>query len=149
MGGEGRLRLLDLGDPDQLDEALYGANAAPPGAEPVLPMGSRRQVARLAAKALNPGSAEILELPKGAPYGAIEVDAEACTLCLACVSLCPSGRALADNPDKPQLRFQEDACLQCGICKQVCPENAVTLTPQMDLSDARVRPKSDERGRAL
>ena len=135
MGGAERLRLLDLGDPDGLDEALYGAGVAPPEAEPVLPMGSRRQVARLAAKALNPDSAEILELPKGAPYGAIEVDADACTLCLACVSLCPSG-ALADNPDKPQLRFQEDACLQCGICKQVCPENAVTLTPQLDLSDA-------------
>ncbi len=135
MGGGERLRLLDLGDPDRLDEALYDAEVAPPEAEPVLPMGSRRQVARLAAKALNPGSAEVLELPAGAPYGAIEVDAEACTLCLACVSLCPSG-ALADNPDKPQLRFQEDACLQCGLCRQVCPEDAVALKPRLDLSDA-------------
>ena len=135
MGGEGRLRLLDLGDPDALDEALYGADAALPPVEPVLPMGSRRQVARLAAKALNPDSGDILDLPAGAPYGAIAVDREACTLCLACVSLCPSG-ALSDNPDKPQLRFQEDACLQCGLCKQVCPENAVTLKPQFDLSDA-------------
>ena len=135
MGAGGRLRLLDLGDPDALADALYGAETAPPAAEPVLPMGSRRQVARLAAKALNAGSADILDLPKGAPYGAIEVDREACTLCLACVSLCPSG-ALADNPDKPQLRFQEDACLQCGLCRQVCPENAVTLTPRFDLSDA-------------
>ena len=135
MGGEARLGLLDLGDPDALSDTLYGAETAPPAAEPVLPMGSRRQVARLAAKALNAGSAETLELPKGAPYGAIAVDEEACTLCLACVSLCPSG-ALADNPDKPQLRFQEDACLQCGLCKQVCPENAVTLEPRFDLSDA-------------
>ena len=135
MGGEGRLRLLDLGDPDALADALYGAEVSPAEAGPILPMGSRRQVARLAAKALNPGAADILELPKGAPYGAIAVDREACTLCLACVSLCPSG-ALADNPDKPQLRFQEDACLQCGLCKQVCPENAVTLEPRFDLSDA-------------
>ena len=135
MGGGGRLRLLDLGDPDALGDALYGAETLPPGAEPILPMGSRRQVARLAAKALNPGSADILDLPPGAPYGAVEVDREACTLCLACVSLCPSG-ALADNPDKPQLRFQEDACLQCGLCRQVCPENAVTLVPRFDLSDA-------------
>ena len=74
-------------------------------------------------------------LPAGAPYGAVVVDTEKCTLCLSCVSLCPSG-ALLDNEDKPQLRFQEDACLQCGICKTVCPETAITLEPRLNLSDA-------------
>ncbi|MBV1925548.1 MAG: 4Fe-4S binding protein, partial [Rhodobacteraceae bacterium] len=48
---------------------------------------------------------------------------------------CPSG-ALLDNEDTPQLRFQEDACLQCGICSHACPENAIGLLPQLDLSDA-------------
>ncbi|MEC8197515.1 MAG: 4Fe-4S binding protein, partial [Pseudomonadota bacterium] len=76
-----------------------------------------------------------LPLPAAAPYGAVVVDKEACTLCLSCASLCPAG-ALGDNPDAPQLRFQEDACLQCGLCTNVCPENAITLQPQMDLSDA-------------
>ena len=135
LGGAGRLRLLDVGDPDALCEALYDRSVAPPVGDPVLPMGSRRQAARLAAKALHPGSDEILPLPASAPYGTVRVDAEACTLCLACASLCPSG-ALADNPDMPQLRFQEDACLQCGLCRQVCPENAVALEPRLDLSDA-------------
>ena len=41
-----------------------------------------------------------------------------------------------DNPDKPQLNFQQDACLQCGMCKTICPEDAITLVPQLDLSDA-------------
>ena len=77
----------------------------------------------------------VLLLPEGAPYGSVEVDTDACTLCLACASLCPSG-ALGDNPDLPQLRFQEDACLQCGLCVQVCPEDAVSLEPRLDLSDA-------------
>ena len=63
------------------------------------------------------------------------MDTAACTLCLSCVSLCPSG-ALGDNPDLPQLRFQEDACLQCGICATICPEDAITLEPRLDLSDA-------------
>ena len=135
MGGGARLRLFDVADPDALSEVLYDAPADPPIADPVLPLGSRRQVARLAAKALNPGSDDVLPLPDGAPYGAVRIDVEACTLCLACVSLCPPG-ALADNPDRPQLRFQEDACLQCGLCKRVCPESAVTLEPRLDLSDA-------------
>ena len=137
MGGEGRLRLLEVGDPDALADALYGREAAPTPVEPVLALGSRRQVARLAAQALNPAGA-VLPLPEGAPYGSVQVDTVACTLCLACASLCPSG-ALGDNPDLPQLRFQEDACLQCGLCVQVCPEDAVVLEPRLDLSDAALQ----------
>ncbi|MFQ6553919.1 4Fe-4S binding protein [Aestuariibius insulae] len=126
------VRLLDPADPDALTDLLKDAQP-PVTADPVLPMGSRRQVARMAAKALNPG-AEILPLPEGAPYGAVLVDTDACTLCLSCVSLCPSG-ALGDNPDLPQLRFQEDACLQCGLCANICPETAITLEPRFNLTD--------------
>ena len=50
------------------------------------------------------------------------------------MSLCPSG-ALVDNPDMPQLRFQEDACLQCGLCANVCPEDAITYEPRLNLAD--------------
>jgi len=103
------VRLLHPTDPDALLETLYAETPAKATCDPVLPMGSRRQVARLAAKALQP-EAEMVVLPEGAPYGAVVVDNDACTLCLSCVSLCPSG-ALGDNPDMPQLRFQEDACL--------------------------------------
>jgi ferredoxin len=134
MAGGARIELLEPVEPDALCDALYGADAGMALADPVLPMGSRRQVTRLAAKALTPGDAT-LPLPKGAPYGAVHVDTEACTLCLSCVSLCPSG-ALLDNEDLPQLRFQEDACLQCGICATICPEHAITLEPRMTLADS-------------
>ncbi len=134
IAGPDKLRLLDVNDPDALCDALYGAKAAPAPLEtPVLPMGSRRQVARLAARALR-GEDDILPLPSDAPYGAVLVDTDACTLCLSCVSLCPSG-ALVENPDKPELRFQEDACLQCGLCANVCPEDAITYEPRMNLRD--------------
>ncbi len=138
MGAEGRVRLLDLADPDQVSEALYGAAVPAPVAQPVLAMGGRRQVARLAAKALLPGAEAPVALPAGAPYGAVVVDTDACTLCLSCVSLCPSG-ALLDNPDRPELRFQEDACLQCGVCAHACPEKAITLVPQFDPTDAALK----------
>lgn len=138
MGAEGRLRLLDLADPEALPDALYGTAPAPMQVQPVLPMGGRRQVARLAAKALMPEADAPVPLPAGAPYGAVAVDTDACTLCLSCVSLCPSG-ALLDNPDRPELRFQEDACLQCGICAHACPEKAITLVPQFDPTDAALK----------
>lgn len=133
LAGADAVRLLHVADPDALCEALSGEVKTPVACAPILPMGSRRQVARLATKALQP-DANIIELPEGAPYGAVVVDTDACTLCLSCVSLCPSG-ALGDNSDLPQLRFQEDACLQCGLCSNICPEQAITLEPQMDLSD--------------
>ena len=97
-------------------------------------MGTRRQIVRQAAKALVTDVTQIA-LPADAPYGAVLVDTEACTLCLSCVSLCPSG-ALGDNPDLPQLRFQEDACLQCGLCANICPEDAITYEPRLNLEDA-------------
>ncbi|WP_146586794.1 4Fe-4S binding protein [Puniceibacterium confluentis] len=134
VAGHAAVALLDLSDPDALSDHLYGADRKPAVATPVLPIGTRRQVTRVAAKALNPAGGT-LALPAGAPYGAVLVDTDACTLCLSCVSLCPSG-ALGDNEDKPQLLFQEDACLQCGICATICPEKAITLKPQLELSDA-------------
>ncbi|SDG30358.1 4Fe-4S binding protein [Sulfitobacter delicatus] len=134
IAGEARMALIDTPDPDALTDILYEGTAPAPVAQPVRPMGSRRQIARQAARALQP-EADVLPLPAGAPYGAVLVDTDACTLCLSCVSLCPSG-ALGDNPDMPQLRFQEDACLQCGLCEHVCPEDAITLAPQLDLTDA-------------
>ena len=70
----------------------------------------------------------------------------ACTLCLACVSSCPpapcstirSGRACPSS---------EDACVQCGLCKTICPENAITLDPRLNFGpDAKqpVEKKTEE-----
>ncbi|MEL6679131.1 MAG: 4Fe-4S binding protein, partial [Pseudomonadota bacterium] len=135
LGAAGRLRILDVEDPDALSEALYGADTPAPAGRSILPVGGRREVARLAAGALVPDAAAPLPLPEGAPYGAVLVDAGACTLCLSCSSLCPSGALTADE-DHPRLRFQEDACLQCGLCATICPESAIALQPQMNLSSS-------------
>ncbi|WP_122072481.1 4Fe-4S binding protein [Pseudophaeobacter sp. EL27] len=134
IGGPGKARLLDITDPEALSDALYQSDAPAPLATPIRPMGSRRQITRQAAMALQP-EAQHLSLPDQAPYGAVLVDQDSCTLCLSCVSLCPSG-ALGDNPDLPQLRFQEEACLQCGICANTCPEDAISFEPRLNLDPA-------------
>jgi ferredoxin len=131
MAGDS-VRLLHTTDPEALDDDLAIETEKTTVRTPILPMGSRRQIARMSAKALHGDNAQI-PLPQGAPYGAVLVNRDACTLCLSCVSQCPSG-ALIDNPDRPELRFQEDACLQCGLCSNVCPENAIKLVPQMNTS---------------
>jgi ferredoxin len=79
----------------------------------------------------------------GSPFGAVVVDSAKCTLCLACVGACPEG-ALVDNPERPQLRFIERNCVQCGLCETTCPEDAIRLEPRLLLADggkARRQPR--------
>jgi ferredoxin len=83
-----------------------------------------------------PQPADVVPLPAaGAPFGTLVVDTAKCTLCLSCVSACPEA-ALADNPDKPQLKFIEKNCVQCGLCASTCPEDAITLQPRLWLADS-------------
>jgi ferredoxin len=72
----------------------------------------------------------------GSPWGTVQVQADACTLCMSCVGACPAS-ALQDNPDRPQLRFTEKNCVQCGICVKTCPENAISLVPRLWLGRER------------
>ena len=90
-------------------------------------------IEHLAAQAPQPRD-EIALPPAGAPFGSLVVDAGKCTLCLSCVGACPEA-ALADNPDRPQLRFIEKNCVQCGLCAKTCPEQAITLAPRLWLAD--------------
>jgi ferredoxin len=104
-------------------------------------MGTKRSLVNLALNHLHehaPTPVELLPLSTGAPFGAIEVNTEGCTLCLSCVSACPTG-ALKDNPDSPQFTFTETACVQCGLCQTICPETVITLAPRFNFNkEARV-----------
>ena len=138
--GAGRAAALETDDPDALGTALRALDLGEASAHPArfLPVGGKRDVMRLALRELQraaPAPVDIVALPQGAPFGAVEIDAAGCTLCLACVSACPTG-ALGDNPERPMLRFTEDACVQCGLCAATCPEKVITLRPQLDFRAA-------------
>lgn len=139
-----RVCLLVESDPETLGQSLAeDCQSGLPGRTPISTTGSKREVARLAFSSLNkaaPATQDIIALPEGAPYGQVNVNTETCTLCMACVSACPAD-ALLDGGDRPELRFLESACLQCGICKETCPENAISLTPQFDLTPTALSPR--------
>ena len=82
----------------------------------------------------------LIALSSGSPFGEIVVNADKCTMCLACVGSCPEG-ALADNPEAPQLRFIESKCVQCGLCEKTCPEQAITLVPRLNLTSEAKKPR--------
>jgi ferredoxin len=138
--GADRLSTIEADDPDALGDTLRAIAhlQGTPRPASFTPLGTSRELLRLALRELQraaPVPADVIALPPGAPFGAIEVDVAGCTLCLACVSACPTG-ALGDNPEKPTLRFSEDACVQCGLCQATCPEKVITLKPQIDFRAA-------------
>ena len=139
--GSDRVATIETDDPDSMLEALHAIPPVPPATRAVTfrPVGRKRDVLRLALGELHraaPAPVDVIALPKGAPVGSVEVDSNGCTLCLSCVSVCPTG-ALRDDPERPLLRFVEDACVQCGLCQATCPEKVVTLVPQIDFGAGR------------
>ncbi|HYD31904.1 MAG TPA: 4Fe-4S binding protein [Azospirillaceae bacterium] len=141
--GADRVGVIETADPDALGAALADL---PPrdgvsGAS-FLPLGDKRALARLALGALHEAAVEpsdILELPAGAPFGGLVVDTQGCTLCLACAQVCPTG-ALTTGTERPELRFTEAACVQCGLCRATCPEKVIALAPRLNFGDDARRP---------
>jgi ferredoxin len=133
------LRLIQASSAQALESALH---AIPVAQTPLVPAvfnvaQDKRVTLDFAIEHLlkhAPVKAEEIPLPAGALYGSVQINKDACTLCMSCVGACPSS-ALMDNPDAPQLRFIERNCVQCGLCEQTCPENAIQLIPRLLLTE--------------
>lgn len=136
--GEALCQTIETDDPDQLAEALAqirsGSGAA--GKAQFLPLGAGRNLLKFAVGELYraaPRKTDRIPMPPRAPFGGLVVDAAGCTLCLACVSACPTS-ALTANEERPMLRFAEDLCVQCGLCQATCPEKVISLEPRIDFA---------------
>lgn len=70
-----------------------------------------------------------VSLADAAPFGTLSLNRSSCTLCMACVGLCPTG---ALRKRDGALAFARQDCVQCGICAHACPERAVELQPGFD-----------------
>ncbi len=146
LGYQGEhFRLVDDATSATFESALWvWPPALPPRvAATFAPTADKRTTLSLAIDHLAthaPVPRQTIPLPAGAPFGAIAVNRDTCTMCLACVGACPEG-AILDNALAPQLRFIESKCVQCGICEKTCPENAITLIPQLDVTASAKSPR--------
>ena len=128
MGYE-RALLAIVADDSELDRAIESAPR--PATEPpatFAPSGEKRSDVRLALDHLHENARlrpDVADLPPAAPFGRVVADREACTLCMACVSVCPAS-ALQAGGDEPRLSFIEANCVQCGLCERACPETCIT-----------------------
>jgi ferredoxin len=140
-----RVATIETDDPFALGQTLRAIELGDTTSKPATfqPAGDKRGVLRFALHELHrvaPAPTDIIALPIGAPFGAVEIKVEGCTLCLSCVSVCPTG-ALSDDPERPLLRFAEEACVQCGLCKATCPEKVITLAPRLAFLAAITAPR--------
>ena len=122
-----------VADDEALDHA-FGTEPEPVADPPATfaPSGEKRTDIRLALDHLHAHARrrpEVVELPPAAPFGNVEADRDACTLCMACVSVCPAS-ALQAGGDEPRLSFIEMNCVQCGLCERACPESCITRSPR-------------------
>jgi len=140
-----RAAAIETDDPFTLGEALAALPRAPFAFAPSThqAIGTPREMALQAFRALRAAArapAETVTMPALAPFGVAQVAAAGCTLCLACTSVCPTS-AFSANPETPQLRFLEDACVQCGLCAATCPEKVITLEPRLNFAEAAASPQ--------
>ena len=70
------------------------------------------------------------------PFADVLIDASKCTLCNACVTLCPTN-ALSKEDNK--INFVYGDCVSCSVCKQACPEEAIELRRVLDFSQLTER----------
>ena len=142
MGYDGRLLVVTNVDQAEAASATLAGlpgDAGPPPAAFAAPADKRGRL-RMALQHLHaeaPAPRRVISLHAGAPFGEVKVDTQACTLCMSCVSSCPTN-ALQDGRGLPQLNFREWSCVQCGLCERTCPEGAITLSPRF-LYDVEAR----------
>ena len=135
--GEGHFRLINARDAATLGAQIWSLGSPRAGPHATFNLFNEKRTTldfvfdHLLKHA--PAPEEEIALSAGAPYGAVLVDKQKCTMCLACVGACPEA-ALLDAKDTPQLRFIERNCVQCGLCEKTCPEDAITLSPRLLLT---------------
>ncbi len=142
MGFEpGRIAIVSAADgaPTDVYENALGAAAGFAGFD------DKRTNIRLAMDHLYqyaPKHKKSVSLTAPAPFGEIKVNRDACTLCMGCVAVCPA-RALSDGEDMPRLTFIEANCVQCGLCANACPEDAIKLVPRFAYQpEVRSKPRT-------
>jgi ferredoxin len=83
---------------------------------------------------------EVTMLPEArSSFATLNCDSQRCTQCMACLNNCRIGAMRAD-PQQLTLNHLAAMCVGCGLCVRICPEKALTISPEFLLKSDFFRP---------
>jgi ferredoxin len=134
--GSERLRLFVTADGDEAEtvaDLTCFAESLPPAlihwdGKPWRVTGNRQALTEIVGTFIEQRRHEPGQQPVDAalPFATAEVEADGCTLCRSCVNVCPTHAFRLDEPTH-SLQFNHIACVACGLCETLCPENVISL----------------------
>jgi coenzyme F420-reducing hydrogenase delta subunit/MinD superfamily P-loop ATPase len=148
--GEGRIRMLkgDGTDPEKFTKQMRDfeqrlikmdknplKKKQPVPLEPLDKKGSRK---REVLHALLTGFSEKTKIKTGKiegdfPIGSLIIDEKECTLCGSCTFHCNTGAMRYEGKEILDIFNTSTYCIGCGICEEICPEDAIKLEKLIDI----------------
>jgi ferredoxin len=96
---------------------------------PLEPMGERKDLParrRLLLEKFGLIKADIRTSVAGVLFPSLDFGL-ACTNCMGCVGMCPTGAIATSRHDPPRPAFIAPLCTNCGVCAEYCAAKAITL----------------------
>lgn len=96
---------------------------------------NRRQSLAMALETLVANSGRVVTMrPEGyVPFATVSCNSDRCTQCMACLGGCRI-EAMRADPQQLTLNHLGSMCVGCGLCVRICPENALTISPDFTLN---------------
>ena len=82
-------------------------------------------------------------------YAAVACDGKKCTLCAACANQCKVRSLRVEKDENRVLYHTPIACLDCGVCVALCPEEALSSEPGLRLDSSFLSRQELARSEAL
>lgn len=139
-GGEQRVFLSGVGEAEKLFAGFTPLEPIPAGKGTGEYTNRRKQLAKeLERLVAGSGKSATVRPERPLAFATLSCDGDRCTHCLACLNGCRIG-ALSADEEKLSLNHVGVMCIGCGLCVQICPEDALGLVSEFTLNSDFFRP---------
>ncbi|WP_457575726.1 4Fe-4S binding protein [Desulfomarina sp.] len=134
-GGGQRIFLSNVGEAEKLFAGLSPLERIEEGKDTGGYTNRRKELAEeLKRLVAGSGKSGTVRPETSLAFATLSCDSDRCTHCLACLNGCRIG-ALSGDEENLSLNHVGVMCIGCGLCVQICPENALGLAPEFTLNN--------------